>query len=187
MESSFFQLTAADTGLLEQIRSKFLSKHFEADITVFCGNEVDLVFDQFQDLFISAETAGALLCDPFGHMLFIYRNGHWDLPKGHLDPGESLEECAFREVQEETGLSQLQMLRPLAVSRHIYKWHKDYILKTNHWYLMRAQAAQKLKLQYSEGITDAHWVSRDKAESYLLKAYRSVREMLLPELEKLSL
>lgn len=186
MESACFQLSSADARQLEQITASFLAGHFEGDVTVFCGNDTDLVFDQFLNLFKSAVTAGALVCDPAGQMLFIYRNGHWDLPKGHLDPGESLEACALREVQEETGLSQLQLLRPLAVSRHIYKMHKDYVLKTNHWYLMRAQGGQKLKLQYSEGITDAHWVSRNKAETYLLKAYRSVREMLLHELGKLS-
>ncbi len=184
-DSAHFQISLADTGQLKHIKTQFLDGLIEGDIGLTCGKDVSIVFDQFSDFFKPATTAGALVYDPDGDMLFIYRNHHWDLPKGHLDPGESIEECAFREVQEETGLSQLQLIRPLTQSRHIYRLNQDYILKTNHWYLMQAPAGQKLKLQYSEGITDARWISLEKAEAYLNKAYRSVREMLLPELKKM--
>jgi ADP-ribose pyrophosphatase YjhB (NUDIX family) len=47
--------------------------------------------------------AGGLVENEHGEILLIYRKKHWDLPKGKLDAGETLEECAVREVEEETG------------------------------------------------------------------------------------
>jgi 8-oxo-dGTP pyrophosphatase MutT (NUDIX family) len=44
--------------------------------------------------------AGGLVFNDRNELLMIYRRGFWDLPKGKLDPGERIEACAIREVQE---------------------------------------------------------------------------------------
>ncbi len=55
-----------------------------------------------------------------GEVLFMFRRGKWDLPKGKLDPGETLEACALREVEEETGVGQLELKNFLLVTEHTY-------------------------------------------------------------------
>ena len=51
------------------------------------------------------KSAGIVIFDGARYLLLRYDAGHWDLPKGHVEPGESLHETALRELQEETGLS----------------------------------------------------------------------------------
>ena len=48
--------------------------------------------------------AGGLVTNENNELLMIFRRGKWDLPKGKLDKGETIEECAIREVEEETGI-----------------------------------------------------------------------------------
>ena len=62
--------------------------------------------------FTLIQAAGGLVTDTSKAMLFIFRKGKWELPKGKLDPGEPLDECALREVKEETGLQQVKLNGP---------------------------------------------------------------------------
>jgi 8-oxo-dGTP diphosphatase len=52
------------------------------------------------------EAAGGVVLDEDGRVVLVHRPRYddWTLPKGKLDPGESFEEAALREVEEETGL-----------------------------------------------------------------------------------
>jgi 8-oxo-dGTP pyrophosphatase MutT (NUDIX family) len=50
------------------------------------------------------KAGGGIVVNEQNEVLLIYRRGKWDLPKGKLDDGETIEECALREVKEETGL-----------------------------------------------------------------------------------
>ena len=70
-------------------------------------------------------------------LLLIHRRGVWDLPKGHRDPDEELETCAWREVREEVGIDTLHVHRPLGTTVHGYPDGDTYAVKTTHWYLMR--------------------------------------------------
>ena len=92
--------------------------------------------------------------------LLIRRNGVWDLPKGKLEENESIEECAVREVEEETGVYPLRLVEPLCSTVHTYSEKKELIEKTTYWYLMMAQnesAHQKVSPQLEEGITEVAW------------------------------
>ena len=65
------------------------------------GNEKVLDSDGFR------LNVGIIICNPFGKLLWTKRIGKnaWQFPQGGIKPGESLEEALYRELQEETGLS----------------------------------------------------------------------------------
>ena len=50
------------------------------------------------------EAGGGMVFNPIGELLMMLRRGQWDMPKGKLDEGETIEACALREVEEETGI-----------------------------------------------------------------------------------
>src|SRR5688572_5016405 len=104
--------------------------------------------------------AGGLVLNPSKDILFIYRRGKWDFPKGKLDAGETLDKCAVREVKEETGLQHVRLIEPLLVTYHAYDENGKHMLKETHWYLMHAAADQKTTPQQEEDIDDIKWVSK---------------------------
>ncbi len=99
-------------------------------------------------------------------VLLIRRNGVWDLPKGKLESGESIDECAIREVEEETGVKPLQLLQPLCETFHTYREDGTDIEKSTQWYLMSAEqedAFQDMVPQREAGITELRWESIEPA------------------------
>ena len=89
--------------------------------------------------------AGGVVTNAKGKVMFIYRNDKWDLPKGKLEKGESIEDCAIREVMEETGVKGLRVENFLKTTYHIYKDKGTYTLKEVHWFAMRTEDTGKLK------------------------------------------
>ena len=121
--------------------------------------------------------AGGLVWNPKGQLLMIYRRGFWDLPKGKVDAGESLEEAALREVEEETGMGNLELRSKLSITYHIY-FQKKWILKETHWYEMCGASDQKLIPQAEEDILEAIWVAKADIPAKLTQSYSSIREIL---------
>lgn len=97
-------------------------------------------------------------------LLLIYRRGAWDLPKGKLDVGESIEQCALREVSEETGVTGLSITRFLAKTFHDYDDEFGVWSKTTHWYLMSIDGdGGDLTAQAEEDIEQLEWVTLEEA------------------------
>jgi 8-oxo-dGTP pyrophosphatase MutT (NUDIX family) len=112
-------------------------------------------------------------------VLAIFRRGVWDLPKGKLDPGESPEAGAVREVSEEVGIppGKLNVLKPLGVTLHGYvlpRKHR-YAVKTTHWYVMTTPL-RTFKPQKAEAIEAVAWMQWKKAQERL--GYESLRRHL---------
>ncbi len=128
--------------------------------------------------FTLIHAAGGLVLNPEKSMLFIFRKGRWDLPKGKLDPNESLDHCALREVKEETGLQFVRLIEPLIVTHHTYDEDGKHILKETHWYLMHAAAGQKLTPQQDEQISEIKWVSPKELEHHLLNTFPLIRDVI---------
>jgi 8-oxo-dGTP pyrophosphatase MutT (NUDIX family) len=105
------------------------------------------------------QAGGGLVENEKGEILFMFRKGKWDLPKGKLDPGESLEACALREVAEETGIGRLELKQFLLVTEHEYMEKGLPILKETHWYLMKSDSHQMLIPQTEEDITELRWIA----------------------------
>jgi len=127
---------------------------------------------------IRIQAGGGLVKNEKGETLFMFRRGKWDLPKGKLDPGESLEDCALREVREETGVSRLAILKFLLVTEHEYREHGIWILKESHWYLMSASSQETLIPQTEEDISELRWVAPDNLNIILQNTYPSIVEVL---------
>ncbi len=138
-------------------------------------------FRAFCNLFTRVEAAGGLVTDPQGSVLLIFRNGRWDLPKGHVERGEGVETCALREVEEETGIRGVTLGDFLTQTIHFYHWHGVWTLKTCHWYRMNFSGSQQggLTPQQEEGITRVEWVKPEFLPGLLAGSFRSIREVFV--------
>ena len=122
------------------------------------------------------EAAGGLVIKN-GKVLMIYRLGKWDLPKGKLEKGESIEEGALREVEEECGVK-VKIIEKLDESWHTYhKKNKLYIKKT-YWYLMDCIDDSNMTPQHDEGIELVEWKSEKKATELSKNTYKNIRKVL---------
>jgi 8-oxo-dGTP pyrophosphatase MutT (NUDIX family) len=131
-----------------------------------------------QQTFRTITAGGGVVYNEQGAILMIFRNGFWDLPKGKLDEGESIEECAVREVQEETGLQQVTLGKHLHTSLHTYELKGKHILKVTEWYEMHTTSQMQLIPQGEEGIEKAEWVQPDHIKPYLSNTYPSIIDAL---------
>jgi 8-oxo-dGTP pyrophosphatase MutT (NUDIX family) len=118
-----------------------------------------------------------------GEVLLIRRNGLWDLPKGKLEGTESIEDCAVREVEEETGMEGLSIRSFLCDTYHEYVRDGITYGKTTHWYLMAADKQRAdLTPQVEEGITKVEWV--DPGEAYNRVHFSNLKQVLSKVIEK---
>jgi 8-oxo-dGTP pyrophosphatase MutT (NUDIX family) len=124
------------------------------------------------------QTAGGVVRNDEGEILMIFRRGKWDLPKGKIDEGETLEECAAREVEEETGVKNLSIIRKVTVTYHTYKEYGKQILKESHWFEMISQGKQKLIAQTEEDITDIEWVKPGEITKKFDNTFPLIKEVL---------
>ncbi len=124
------------------------------------------------------EAGGGVVENERGDVLMIYRRGRWDLPKGKRDADESIETCALREVQEETGLTQLDMGEKIGVTYHIYVQGSHRLLKETSWFRMKGQFSETPIPQAEENIQEARWVSLRELGPIVFKSYCAIREVL---------
>ena len=119
--------------------------------------------------------AGGVVTNKEGKVLFIYRNDKWDLPKGKLDKGESIEEAAVREVEEETGVRGLKIENFLKTTYHIFKRNNVYKLKEVHWFAMKTSFKGELVGQKEEGIEKVKWKGPEKIREALQNSYINIK------------
>lgn len=146
-----------------------------------------LLLQQLQQRFVYAVAAGGLVLAPGGYLLLIYRQGKWDLPKGHLDAGETLPDCAVREVMEETGLENVTIGQELGTTYHTYWREGATWLKASHWYLMESAERSLLAPQQEEGIEQCTWAKLEDLETYMAQTHPSIRDIVteaLPLLQR---
>ncbi|HET8574186.1 MAG TPA: NUDIX hydrolase [Edaphocola sp.] len=130
-------------------------------------------------LFTPVTAAGGIVSTPGDKVLLIHRRGVWDLPKGKLDEGESIRECAVREVIEETGLpNDIGLGEEIHRSYHVYSFRGENILKTTYWFAMTVPVEWPLKPQAEEDITEAIWLEKDKLPDILNQTWPTIREVL---------
>jgi 8-oxo-dGTP pyrophosphatase MutT (NUDIX family) len=129
------------------------------------------------------KAGGGLVYNQNGEVLFIFRNGKWDLPKGGIEKGEEIEYTALREVEEETGVSKLLVNRKLQKTYHIFKRNGKYKLKITHWFEMTTTFEGTPQPQHDEGIEKVAWLNPAQIQQALKNSYENIK--LLFETEKL--
>ena len=132
----------------------------------------------FRSLFSYIEAAGGLVLNQNDELLMIYRNKHWDLPKGKMEQGETPDQTALREVEEECGVKKLKIVKPLGSSYHIFFQNNANCIKRTYWFEMSCSDASKLIPQMEEGIEAAKWMNKADAKKISGKVYLSLREVL---------
>ena len=124
--------------------------------------------------------AGGLVINAKGELLVIFRRNKWDLPKGKLDEGETIEACATREVSEETGLVNLVNGPLIGVTVHDYfdSWQQEEVTKETYWYAMQCIGSDQLIPQSEEDITEARWVNETELQECLKNTYSNIIEII---------
>lgn len=166
--------TAAINSLLHEIKKP----QFHAGI--ICYKDFPKLKAYFFKHFQLILAAGGLVKNKHEEILMIFRRGKWDLPKGKLDEGETLEHCAKREVEEETGLRHPKVICPLKITYHTYVQFGKPILKETHWYLMKTSGDENLIPQTEEEISEITWVKKEDLKKYSENTFRTI-EMVLKQ------
>lgn len=137
------------------------------------------LFNAFKKSVPLLEAAGGIVFNEFNEVLFIFRRGYWDLPKGKAEPGETLEETAVREVVEETGITNVSLGAFVGTTYHVFRSprQRNRYLKKSVWYKMNAPK-QKLTIQKEEDIEEALWISVDAFRSKCKPVYNNILDIL---------
>ncbi len=122
--------------------------------------------------------AGGWVRNDHGQVLWIYRLGHWDLPKGKLETGENIEDCAVREVEEECGLTDIRLGKKLTETVHEYIQNGEHYRKTTHWYAMEVEGCPVLSPQTEEGIEWVRWVSEEEWSTEVARSYSTIQAVV---------
>ena len=141
------------------------------------------VVEALKTTFRMAPAAGGIVVKD-GKIVSIVRNGIPDLPKGHIEKDESPENAALREVTEETGIGNLQIVKALPSSWHCYQVGEEWRLKRTYWYLMESRETIQPKPQTEEGITEIKLIGNEDIEAFLKGTFRSISEILGKDLHQ---
>lgn len=128
--------------------------------------------------FTFIEAAGGIVLNEYKEILFIYRLGKWDLPKGKIEKKESPEVSALREVEEETGIGHLSLKKKIGDTYHAYDEFGKHFLKQTHWFYMTCEGRQQPVAQESENITRVKWVKTMNIKEPVSNTYPSIKDIL---------
>lgn len=162
---------------LNELVGMFDSLNQISNLYIFHEDMLEL-FEEFKACFKVIEAGGGLVFNTRGEFLVIHRNGTWDLPKGKLEKGEDFQMAALREVEEETGLQELQLADPLMSSYHTYTLKRKRVLKKTKWFEMQYGGSAEPFLQAEEGITDYRWVTPGETGFIRENSYASILDVL---------
>jgi ADP-ribose pyrophosphatase YjhB (NUDIX family) len=136
--------------------------------------------EDFFTMYKVHRAGGGVVFNDKNEVLAIHRMGYWDLPKGKEEEGESIEETAVREVQEETGVQTLNLGDFVCDTYHTYKTKSGKrILKWSTWYKMTTTETL-LTPQKEEDIDLAVWTTVDE-----LKTKQPIYKNILDVLDQL--
>jgi len=156
-----------------------LDKHSSSENYIYVqGDRFDAVWKLFFGTYKTVQAAGGVVINNKDQVLFIFRNGFWDLPKGKVEDEEAISIAAIREVEEECGISKPTLISKLLVTYHTYDTYGENCIKPTHWYLMQYEGDEELLPQEEEGITNVQWVNQEDIASKMLNTYGSIIDVI---------
>jgi 8-oxo-dGTP pyrophosphatase MutT (NUDIX family) len=143
------------------------------------GKDLDDLWKDFRSHYRWLPAAGGVVRHrELNKHLFIFRRDFWDLPKGKIDKGEDEPTAALREVEEETGISDLTLGKALPTTYHTYRNRKEKrILKPTYWFEMDTSQSA-LVPQAEEDIEIAEWRTIEDVLKGSDPIYQSLRFLL---------
>ncbi len=141
------------------------------------ADDLDLMWTDFKNMYRIIEAGGGIVSNDKDDILFIFRHGKWDLPKGKIEEDETREAASVREVEEECGLQNVELLSYFNTSYHIYEEGDEEILKVSYWYRMYSEELDLIP-QIEEGITDLAWVDKKDIPEILRNSYSNIVMLL---------
>jgi len=145
---------------------------------VILVDNIDHAKDIFFTHFINIEAAGGIVQNEKKEILFIFRRGKWDLPKGKIENDETPEICAAREIEEETGVKNLILKHKIGETYHIYKENETMILKTSHWFYFISNEEQHTIAQTEEDISEVKWIHTRNIKEPMANTYQNIKDIL---------
>lgn len=176
-----FQLFLLESIDIEQVIIKMFQNKIQKAYLYYPDEKA--ILKKMKEKIPVCKAGGGLVYNKKGEVLFIFRNGKWDLPKGGIEKGEEIEDTAIREIEEETGVNKLVITNKLQKTYHIFKRNGKYKLKVTHWFEMQTKFDGKLTPQANEGIEKAVWLNPEQIKEALKNSYENIK--LLFEEEKL--
>lgn len=129
-----------------------------------------------KNMFRQAPAAGGVVIID-NQFVAIERNGIPDLPKGHIEKGESPEVAALREVEEETGITNLEIIKELPATWHCYLLDNQWTIKKTSWYLMKTDSGMKNIPQTEEGISKVYLVDKQGVNDFEKNTFASLKTL----------
>lgn len=156
----------------------------ENQVIIFNKN-IEKLESEFLSQFNCINAAGGVVQNIHDEVLLIFRQGSWDLPKGKVDAGETLDQTAIREVQEETGLLELELGELITIlpydnhaTYHSYKYKNEFAMKISYWFRMKYLGSSNPIPQAEEDIEIVKWVKVEDLPNYYNNMYESIIDVL---------
>jgi ADP-ribose pyrophosphatase YjhB (NUDIX family) len=170
-----FAITYSDDLNWQDIVISLDNSEFEK-VSIVCA-DVEIAWHSFITSFQKIVAGGGVVRNKDKELLFIFRNGKWDLPKGKLEPNENIEDCSLREVEEECGASGLRIISKLNKSYHMY-FQNNWIFKETNWFVMDTSFEGELTAQTEEGIQLVEWKTQGQINECLLNTYSNIEKVI---------
>lgn len=142
------------------------------------GSDLDIMLKTFLKFLPNVIAGGGKVLNSSKRILFIFRNGKWDFPKGKAEPNETIDKTALREVEEETGIKGLSITKPLDITYHIFKRNNQYQIKKTYWFEMFSEYEGDLKPQLNEGITKVKWIKPKRIKKIKKNIYANIESLI---------
>ena len=165
-----------DSVSIEKILSVLKKDKYNAVHLV--GRDLDSMLKTFLKFLPNVIAGGGKVLNASQRILFIFRNGEWDLPKGKSESNETIDKTALREVEEETGVKGLSITKPLEITYHIFKRNNQHQIKKTYWFEMFSDYDGDLKPQLDEGITKVKWIGPKKLKKVKKNIYANIESLI---------